>query len=157
MAGYLELKERNRMANTNKVQNLKFKLEKVVKQQLAAKLNEDINSGDGFENEKPPLDKKSFLEACKQFSAHGASIYRAKDLKERVIQIKELIEQAEQLTLMETEEWFDKVTTSRHMKNLKESYKIFEKTATEVTTLQQRLEAAYEDIGQSLSKYYDVE
>jgi hypothetical protein len=144
------------MARDTKLRKIKSTLEHVVKAQVARALNEDLG-GDGFENEKPPLDKKSFLEACKQFSAHGASIYRAKDLKERVIQIKELIEQAEQLTLTETEEWFDKVTTSRHMKNLKESYKIFEKTATEVTTLQQRLEAAYEDIGQSLSKYYDVE
>jgi hypothetical protein len=42
------------------------------------------------------------------------------------------------------------------MKTLKESYKIFEKTATEMNALQPRLSAAYEDIAEVLQKYYDV-
>ena len=42
------------------------------------------------------------------------------------------------------------------MKHLGEAHKIFEKTAAEMSTLQQRLEAAYEDIGSTLGKYYDI-
>jgi hypothetical protein len=42
------------------------------------------------------------------------------------------------------------------MKQLKESYKTFEKTANEMYTLQQRLEACYEDMGNTLNKYYDI-
>ena len=34
--------------------------------------------------------------------------------------------------------------------------KVFEKTANEVHTLQQRLESAYEDMGSVLNKYYNV-
>jgi hypothetical protein len=43
------------------------------------------------------------------------------------------------------------------MKGLNESYKVFEKTAQEISRLQERLTAAYEDIGQGLSKYFDMQ
>ena len=65
-------------------------------------------------------------------------------------------EVAEALTLQESEHWFDNVTTGRHMKQLKEAYKVFSKTANEVQTLQQRLESAYEDMGTTLNKYYKI-
>jgi hypothetical protein len=42
------------------------------------------------------------------------------------------------------------------MKQLSEAQKIFDKTAAEMSTLQQRLESAYEDIGGVLGKYYDI-
>ncbi len=42
------------------------------------------------------------------------------------------------------------------MKQLKEAFKVFEKTAGEVHTLQQRLESAYEDMGGTLNKYYKI-
>ena len=42
------------------------------------------------------------------------------------------------------------------MKQLQEAYKTFEKTAGEMSGMQQRLEAAYEDIGTVLNKYYKV-
>jgi len=42
------------------------------------------------------------------------------------------------------------------MKNLNDSYRVFESTAKEMSQLQQRLSAAYEDIAEGLRKYYDV-
>jgi hypothetical protein len=42
------------------------------------------------------------------------------------------------------------------MKGLNESYKVFEKTAKEISQLQERMSAAYEDIGQGLSKYFEI-
>ena len=100
--------------------------------------------------------KKSFVEAVYRFAEHSNSIYRNQSLKETAQYLGELIEAASQLTLAETEDWFDGVTVGRHMKHLGESYKIFEKTAQEMSTLQQRLESAYEDIGGTLNKYYDI-
>ena len=100
--------------------------------------------------------KKSFLEAVYQFAEHSNSIYRKHSLKETSQYLGELIEAAHHLTLSETEDWFDANTVNRHMKHLGESFKIFEKTAQEMSTLQQRLESAYEDIGGTLNKYYDV-
>ncbi len=63
---------------------------------------------------------------------------------------------AENLTIQESEHWFDNVTVSRHMKQMNEAYKVFEKTSQEMSGMQQRLEAAYEDMGMVLNKYYKV-
>lgn len=100
--------------------------------------------------------KKAFLEAIYKFAEHSNSIYRQHNIKETSKYLGELIEAASNLTLSETEDWFDGVTVGRHMKHLGEAFKIFEKTAAEMDTLQQRLEAAYEDIGSTLNKYYDM-
>jgi len=112
---------------------------------------------DQFQAQHSGMDKKAFQEAMKSFSKYGQSIYGSKKLKEAVAEIKNLIETAEQMTLKETGDWFDNVTVTRHMKQLKESYKLFEKTATEMSTLQQRLESCYEDIGKNLNNYWEVE
>ena len=64
-----------------------------------------------------------------------------------------MVEMAQQVTLSEGD-WFDGITVNRHMKGLNESYKVFEKTAQEISRLQERLSASYEDIGQGLSKYF---
>ena len=101
-------------------------------------------------------EKRKFMEAVANFHNYGESIYATGDINELLKEIGNIIDIAENLTLQETEHWFDNVTTSRHMKQLKEAYKVFEKTATEMSGLQQRLEAAYDDMGQVLSKYYKV-
>ncbi len=101
-------------------------------------------------------DKKAFLEAVANYHQLGEMIYRANTLKEVAQTLGNIVQQAEQVTLSEAEHWFDNVTVSRHMKQLSEAYKVFEKTATEMSGMQQRLEAAYEDIGKVLKKYYKV-
>lgn len=100
--------------------------------------------------------KKAFLEAVYRFAEHSQAIYRNQNIVETSKYLGELIEAASQLTLDETQDWFDGITVSRHMKHLDEAFKIFEKTAKEMSTLQQRLESSYEDIGETLSKYYDI-
>lgn len=101
-------------------------------------------------------ERSAFLESIKQFANYKNEIYRSKQLKEISQQIGQMIESAEQFTLKETEGWFDNVTTSRDLKELKNDYKLFEKTAGEITQLQQRLEGLYENIGTRLSRYYEV-
>jgi len=100
--------------------------------------------------------KKSFTEAVGNYHTMGESIYRNESLREITEQLGEIVKVAEALTLQESEHWFDNVTTGRHMKQLKEAYKVFSKTANEVQTLQQRLESAYEDMGTTLNKYYKI-
>lgn len=101
-------------------------------------------------------DKKAFLEAVANYHRLGEMIYRANTLKEVASTLGGIVEMAENVTLQESEHWFDNVTVSRHMKQLQEAYKVFEKTAGEMSGMQQRLEAAYEDIGTVLNKYYKV-
>ena len=115
-------------------------------------LLESENPIEGMSTEQ----KKAFLEAVYRFAENANSIYRTHSLKETAQYLGELIEAANQLTLSETEDWFDANTVNRHMKHLSEAHKIFEKTAHEIETLQQRLESCYEDIGSTLNKYYDI-
>ena len=100
--------------------------------------------------------KRSFTEAVGNYHQMGENVYRNTSLREITEELGNIVKVAEALTLKESEHWFDNVTTSRHMKQLKEAYKVFEKTAGEVHTLQQRLESAYEDMGGILNKYYKV-
>lgn len=101
--------------------------------------------------------KQAFMEAVANFHEYGKTIYReGVSLKELSAELAEIIEIAENLTLQESEHWFDNVTVSRHMKQMKEAYKVFEKTATEMNEMQQRLEAAYDDMGSVLNRYYKV-
>lgn len=100
--------------------------------------------------------KQAFLEAVKQYKKYSEVIYRNAGLEEVYNSIKELVGAADTVTLSETEDWFDNVTVSRHMKRMGESFKVFEKTLKEVETLQQRLESSYDEIGEVLGKYYEI-
>lgn len=131
-----------------------------MKNRFESKLAKTILSekylGEEEESTMTKEDKKAFLEAVANYHRLGEMVYRANTLKEVAQTLGNIVEKAEQVTLSESEHWFDNVTVSRHMKQLGEAYKVFEKTATEMSGMQQRLEAAYEDIGEVLNKYYKV-
>lgn len=109
-------------------------------------------------DEQPKLskeEKRAFMEAVKNFSAMGEAVYGKGNLQELTDRVRDIVEKAQNIALQD-EGWFDKMTINRHMKGLNESYKVFESTAKEMSQLQQRLSAAYEDIAEGLRKYYDV-
>ena len=111
------------------------------------------------ETDKPEMskeEKRSFLEAVANFHKLGEMVYGSGRLKEVAETLKSVVERAEKVTISETEHWFDNVTTSRHMKQMNEAYKVFEKTANEMSSMQQRLESAYEDMGTVLNRYYKI-
>jgi hypothetical protein len=120
--------------------NLKYILETILEDQPQALTKQE---------------KQQFLDQVKRFSEMNQSVYGNGDLQTLIDRVKDMINKAEQITT-EAGDWFDNVTVKRHMKNLNDSYRVFEATAKEMTQLQQRLSAAYEDIAQGLSKYFDV-
>ena len=101
-------------------------------------------------------DKKSFLQSVANFHQIGEMIFSNAKLKEVSETLSNIVQQAEAITMQESENWFDNVTVSRHMKQMNEAYKVFEKTANEMHSLQQRLESAYDDMGTVLNRYYKV-
>ena len=101
-------------------------------------------------------ERSAFLEAVSNFHKLGEMVYAKGGLQEVTKTLQTVVEQAEKVTLSETEHWFDNVTTSRHMKQMNEAFKVFEKTSKEMTGLQQRLESAYEDMGTVLNRYYKI-
>ena len=117
-----------------------------------------LNIGeDGLGNtEMTPEEKLEFLEAVASYRKIGEAIYHNGNLIEAYENIKKIVETAQTLTLKETTDWFDKVTVNRHMKSMNESFKVFSNTIKEVAPLQQRLESTYDEIGEVLSKYYEI-
>lgn len=116
-------------------------------------------------------ERKAFLESIKNFDQFKKEIFResgivnektgrpvpfSQRLKEINEQLGQIIESTEAFTLQETDGWFDKVSVSRDLKELKTDYKIFEKTCQEMAGLQQRMESIYENIGHKLGKYYEI-
>jgi N-methylhydantoinase B/oxoprolinase/acetone carboxylase alpha subunit len=101
-------------------------------------------------------EKAQVLEQIKGYQSLGEVIYRSEGLKEAAQKLSEIIENAERVALQETEEWFDEVTVKRNMKELVNNNKEFGKTVQEITKLQQRVESLYEEIGNNLSRYYEI-
>lgn len=101
-------------------------------------------------------EKAAFLQEVSKFNEYGSMIYRTEGLREAAEKINRIVENAEQIVLQETEEWFDEVTVKRNMKNLRTNNEAFMKTVKEVAKLQQRLESLYEEMGNTLSRYYEI-
>jgi hypothetical protein len=133
-------------------------LRKIVATAVSEVINETVGK-DEEETESPiltPEEKKSYIESISRFNEYGKSIYRRDELKKSFNEIKKIVEFASKNIVDESGDWFDKVTLGRHSKKLGESLKLFEKTAKEMTQLQQRLESVYEEIGETLGKYYEI-
>lgn len=111
-----------------------------------------------FENELSysKEEKSAFLESLKQFGQFKNEIYRSKRLGEISQQLGQMVESAEAFTLKETQDMFDNISVNRDLKSIKDDYKLFSKTCSELTQLQQRLEGLYENIGTKLGRYYDI-
>ena len=110
------------------------------------------------ENEKGMTneEKRAFVEAVAAYRQLGEMISHKGNLAEIHESIKKIVENASTLTIKETGDWFDRVTVQRHMKSMNESYKVFSNSIKEVVTLQQRMESAYDEIGEVLGKYYEI-
>jgi len=100
--------------------------------------------------------KRNIIDAVGKFNSHGKSVYRESDIKELVGTLKELSTDASQLAVNEAGDWFDAISVKRDMKEVNSSVGLFEKTANEISQLQQRLESVFEDIGHKLGKYYEI-
>ena len=94
--------------------------------------------------------------ALKSYNKLGETLYQQQSLKNTAKSLSEIAEMAATHTVQETEDWFDKVTVTRNMKELTNHSKQFSKIAEEASSVQQRLSALYEDMGNVLGRYYDL-
>ena len=115
-----------------------------------------LNESSGQNKRMTEEEKKQTLEAVSKFNELGQNIYKTTEISELVENIKRLAENASKMAIEETADWFDAVSVKRDTKAIGESVKIFESTFREISTLQQRLESVFEDIGGKLGKYYEI-
>ena len=139
-------------ADENTIKELKRMVSKAVSEVL----KEGITEKEPKDPILTPEQKKSYLESIARYNEYGDTIYRGNNLKETYNQIRKVVEFASKNIMEESGDWFDQVTLGRHTRKMNESIKVFEKTVTEVIKLQQRLESVYEDIGQTLGRYYEI-
>ncbi len=140
-----------------------------MKTKLKFKLNEKFLRGSNEKEElvqqqEPSIDytpdeKKQFIQAVANFNEYSMKVYRDYDLKDITKSLETISEMGANMMKKSVEDdelWFDNITIGRHIKTLKENIKLFSRTAREITELQHRLENSYEELGQLLSKYYDI-
>lgn len=106
--------------------------------------------------ETSKVDRSAYLREVSKFNEYGKAIYRSNGLKEAAAAINKIVENAEHVVLQETQDWFDEITVKRNLKTLNESAKQFNKTVNEIAKLQQRVEALYEEIGNTLGRYFEI-
>ena len=99
---------------------------------------------------------KEFMGEVSNFNSFGGEIYREGNLRELAERLSKLAMTAKQHTLQETEDWFDKITVNRNMKELTGLSNQFKKVATEAQSLQERMSGLYEDMGHILGRYYEI-
>ena len=111
---------------------------------------------DVYGEQQPKLNVREFMGEVSNFNSYGNEIYREGNLRELAQRLSRLAETAKQHTLQETEDWFDKITVNRNMKELTGLSNQFKKVATEAQALQERMSGLYEDMGHILGRYYEI-
>ena len=111
---------------------------------------------DVYGEQQPKLNVREFMGEVSNFNSYGNEIYREGNLRELAQRLSRLAETAKAHTLQETEDWFDKITVNRNMKELTGLSNQFKKVATEAQALQERMSGLYEDMGHILSRYYEI-
>ena len=99
---------------------------------------------------------KEVKEAISQFTQYSEVFQQEENLKKIAESLADIANKAKSYTLSETDDWFDKVTVNRNMKELTGLSKQFSKISNEAEALQQRMGALYEDMGNILGRYYEI-
>jgi len=110
----------------------------------------------GTTESEPQISSEQILSKIQEFGQLGDSIYHSGDLKQVAETLSNIANAAKVHTLRETEDWFDKITVNRNMKELTNLSNQFGKLSEDANSVQQRLSALYEDMGNVLSRYYDL-
>ncbi len=116
---------------------------------------EDI--GLNLADDRPKVNKHEVIEAVKSYARVGKQLYNGGGILEAAKQLVQMAESAQNHVLSETDDWFDGVSVKRNMKELKGLTGQFRKTAVEANSVNQRLSTLYEDMGNILNRYYDIE
>ncbi len=110
-----------------------------------------------LDQDRPKVDKFKVTEAIRNYGRVGEALYKTNGIIEAAKQLSEMADAAQNHVLSETSDWFDSVSVKRNMKELKGLTGQFKKTAVEANATNQRLSALYEDMGNILNRYYEID
>ena len=120
-----------------------FSLSKIVKEKYG-EIGED------------KVDIKGLTTEISSYNKLGEAIFGDSNITKIAEKLSWIANQAKSHTLSETEEWFDRITVNRNMKELTGLSNSFSKIAGEAKSLQERMGALYEDMGNILGRYYEI-
>jgi hypothetical protein len=103
------------------------------------------------------VNKFEVIEAVKNYQTIGGQLFKDNGIIEVAKQLVGIAESAQNHVLSETDDWFDSVSVKRNMKELKGMTTQFKKAALEANAVNERLNALYEDMGNILNRYYDID
>jgi hypothetical protein len=102
------------------------------------------------------VDIKGLTTEISSYNKLGEAIFGDSNITKIAEKLSWIATQAKSHTLSETEEWFDRITVNRNMKELTGLSNSFSKIAGEAKSLQERMGAMYEDMGNILGRYYEI-
>ena len=106
--------------------------------------------------EEEKVDVKGLTSEISSYNKLVESIFGESNITKVAEKLSWIATQAKSHTLSETEDWFDKITVNRNMKELTGLSGQFGKIAKEAKSLQERMGALYEDMGNILGRYYEI-
>ena len=112
-----------------------------------------------LEDQPKPMskdEKRAFVQEVANFSALGDSVYGKGDLEEIVERVKHIVENADRI-MTESPDWMSNVAHKKNNKWMHDNYKDFHQAAQDLKEAQDRMAMAYENIGQHLNRYFDVQ
>ena len=120
-------------------------------------LKEDASKQTVFSEASTPLteeEKQSFAENIGRYSEIVDSMVTKRNLEEMVTGVSKMVEIAERMIGESQNEMLDKVAESRRLKYVNAAVVELKKAATEVVINERKMEAALNDIGEGLNKYF---
>ena len=102
------------------------------------------------------VDVKGLTTEISSYNKLGEAIFGDSNITKIAEKLSWIAGQAKSHTLSETEEWFDRITVNRNMKELTGLSNNFSKIAGEAKSIQERMGALYEDMGNILGRYYEI-
>ena len=150
---------------------MSIKLKDLLKENFSGAVLGGVVSGNGFHDnislskivkekygvsDEEKVDIEGLTNEISSYNKLGESIFGESNITKIAEKMSWIANQAKSHTLSETEDWFDKITVNRNMKELTGLSNQFGKIAYEAKTLQERMGALYEDIGNILGRYYEI-
>ena len=148
-----------------------IKLKNLLKENYSGTMLGGLVSGTGFHDNislskivkekygdigEDKVDIEGLTTEIASYNTLGESLFSKSNITTVAEKLSWIANQAKSHTLSETEDWFDKITVNRNMKELTGLSGQFSKIATEAKTLQERMGALYEDMGNILGRYYKI-
>ena len=109
------------------------------------------------ETTEEKIDVEGLTTEISKYNSLGETIFGKSNITQIAEKLSWIAKQTQSHTLRETEDWFDKITVNRNMKELTGLSNNFSKIASEAQSLQERMSALYEDMGNILGRYYEID